>query len=120
MSICDLGIGISQSVNNFRKLNNDPVIPDDDALMAAFQQGFTTKSSQHNKGFGLDNLKSAILSTGGSLEVLTNQAFMKIENNTHRTNCSQWTFNGTLIDVVLDTTQLDVKDLDYSPEDLYF
>ena len=118
LSVCDFGIGICKSVQNH--LGPDYTIADDLAIEKAFELGFSS-GTDLNRGFGLDNLKKNVLNTGGNLTVVANSAVMKLLNNRDsKTFLLADAFNGTLIDVELDTRRLVKKELDFIDEELYF
>ncbi len=51
VGLADIGVGIPNAVRRV-----DPRLGDDDAILKAFEEGFSTRSSPHNRGAGLDVL----------------------------------------------------------------
>lgn len=67
ISISDFGVGIPFNIQQVR-----PELSDGDALCAAVTEGFSTKSSQRNRGAGLDILLQNIVSNfSGRMEILS-------------------------------------------------
>lgn len=54
VSVCDFGRGIAESVRTVC-----PNISDEDAILKAFETKFTIKSTLHNGGYGLENIRAA-------------------------------------------------------------
>ncbi len=113
-SICDFGIGIPSSINNYRKKNNQKPIEDYDALRTSLELGFSIKSSPRNRGMGLYNIIELTDSSNGSLTMISNNGVLHKEaNGMIQMGNSGFNFKGTLIKVVVDTEtfeQLDEED----------
>jgi anti-sigma regulatory factor (Ser/Thr protein kinase) len=76
-SISDMGLGIPQKVRE--KL---PGLTDQQAILKAVEEGFTTKSKPSNKGIGLDYLlKTVVLSNGGEVTIYSCEGILKFYRN---------------------------------------
>jgi hypothetical protein len=65
IAVSDMGLGIP---TNVRKVENIP--SDSDAIVAAVQKGFTSKSVETNSGMGLDQLlRSVVVELGGKVTI---------------------------------------------------
>jgi len=65
ISVCDLGIGIPTSLNNYYKKNNLPSLLDSIALEKSFEFGVSSKSTPQNKGQGLGNILAQVKGLNG-------------------------------------------------------
>lgn len=74
-SICDFGIGIPSSVNDFRKKQGKASITDQQAIIKAISLGFSAQSTIQNRGMGLNNLSESIKALDGTLAIISNNAF---------------------------------------------
>lgn len=54
VAVSDFGIGIAKAVRDF----DSTIVTDKDAILKALENNFTTRSTQRNRGFGLDNILS--------------------------------------------------------------
>jgi len=96
-SICDFGIGIPTSVNNYRNKIGKDSLMGNKALEEAISLGFSAKSKIQNRGMGLSNLLESIKALDGSLVIISNNAHFV--NNVVNTFCisTRYFFNGSLI-----------------------
>lgn len=107
-SICDFGIGISKSINNFMQATQQALLPDDEALYLAIKNGFTSKSLPHNRGMGLDNIREFTDSSDGILTIASNNALLiKKANHDYQKSITGFNFNGTLIKVEVNTNSFE-------------
>lgn len=100
---CDLGLGIPTVLRSYdKKYKNDGA-----ALKDSLEIGVTSKSKDHNRGFGLDNLVS-ILGDKGVLRIASNKAllFTKNDKNHLKLYNLDFSFTGTLIYMDIDVNCL--------------
>jgi hypothetical protein len=57
MAVCDLGIGIPESINRMLKANGQSTKSDPDAIEHAMKRSVTSKSIPRNRGYGLDTIR---------------------------------------------------------------
>lgn len=99
IALIDFGIGIVQTVRNFKK---NAEIPAHNALKWAFLSGTSTKNVMiQNRGFGLDVLKSFIRENSGKIEVYSNQGYVVINKNIETYAPFATNFNGTLVSITI-------------------
>ena len=108
-AVCDFGVGIPNSINNYLNKQNSPILNDNQCLVKAFQFSFTTQSTPRNRGFGLDTIKTIILSNKGLLRVVSNAACYVIQNGIIQNYNTKECFNGTHFELVLDVKNLTDK-----------
>lgn len=92
VAVCDFGIGIAKSVQNY--LEQD--ISDTDALSKAIEPNFTVKSASYNAGQGLQNIIDSCTEKD-YVCICSNSAFMKIQGNTRVVESLNYCFDGTLL-----------------------
>lgn len=109
--ICDFGVGIPTSLNEYNKMKGKLEFPDNKALEEAFKWGVSSLSKPHNRGFGLDTLRSCIVNNKGSLKFLSNFAQYELNQNGENSYNKNICFPGTLIVIKLDTNNLPKYDL---------
>lgn len=112
-SICDFGKGIPKVVNTYFEEMNTPTLSNTDALKKAFEKNFTTKSIPRNLGLGLDYIKTAIDTNKGELFLISNNALYNYEPKykiNRITNTDSVYFNGTIIDIKLNTNYFNDKE----------
>lgn len=101
LTIIDFGIGIPGSVRAFlEKDGTGNNISDETALEMAFKSGFTTKPEK-SRGIGLDLLKEFIQKNRGQLDVYSNSAHVKINDEEEIYGKIPAYFNGTAINIKL-------------------
>lgn len=109
ISICDFGIGIPKSVQNYYKAMNLGKISDDKALIKALELNFTTGSMPYNAGKGLDNILDNVSATSGEIIIVSNSAFysnsIKDGYKADKTEIINLKFKGTYIKVKLNTSK---------------
>lgn len=118
-SVCDFGIGIPNSINNYLRIKNEPTLNDIDCLIKAFEFLFTTQSTPRNRGRGLDTIKTIIEGNNGILRVISNSACYVIENGVVQHFSVKESFNGTHFELILDVKNLtekteDLEDFDFN------
>ncbi|MDO4994198.1 MAG: ATP-binding protein [Bacteroidales bacterium] len=99
VAVCDFGKGIIRSVMDF-----DSTITDDkEALKKAVENNFTTKSTDHNKGKGLDNL----ISQASKANILSGKAMLYKRGTILTAYDLDFDFKGTLIYFDIDLNALE-------------
>jgi anti-sigma regulatory factor (Ser/Thr protein kinase) len=112
-SVCDLGIGIAESVNSFLTNIGEHKIEDFQAIMRALQIGFSVKSSPRNKGLGLYHILKLVEKTNGTLLIRSNKGFLfKKADSYYNVGAMNVAFPGTLIKVRVDLNHFEDKDPD--------
>ena len=119
ISICDFGVGIANKVNSYLKKEGAKELTNAEALEKALQLGFTTKSKPNNAGRGLDNILSYVKTTNGEIQIITNRALYsnKVKNSIPMPIISddmKLSFNGTVIEIKLDTRNFIPVELEVS------
>jgi hypothetical protein len=105
--VCDFGIGIPASVNNYLKQMGEQVIGDAEALEKAFELRFSAMTKPHNRGFGLDTVFKSISAIGGKLHIVSNRGiYMRLENGEIKKSVLEVNFPGTLVVITLSTRNL--------------
>jgi Histidine kinase-, DNA gyrase B-, and HSP90-like ATPase len=118
IAVCDFGIGIPTLINQFLTHQNAQNISSVEALRKAFEKSFSTKSSPRNKGFGLNTLNTIIKNSNGMLRIISNDVMMLINpSGQERIYQIEHNFQGTLFEIILDTTTFDVKDNELAEEE---
>lgn len=102
VAICDFGKGIARTLRNkYLNFKNDS-----EALENSIKIGISAQTQKYNKGFGLDNVASA-LKAGDTLRIVSNRALMHIQDE--KTNVKLvdlfFDFKGSLIyfDIAIDS-----------------
>lgn len=101
VSVCDFGRGIAESVRTVC-----PDISDEDAILKAFETKFTIKSTQHNAGYGLENIRDAC-SDKDYLWVVSNGAAFVCNGEQQRVVKFTPEFKGTLLFYSISLDHLD-------------
>lgn len=116
-SVCDFGMGIPNSINNYKRKIGEKTIEDWDALRLALENGFSIKSSPQNRGMGLDNIREFTESSNGTLTILSNNGgLIKSSGEFYKLGYTGYDFSGTLIKVEVDTETFDMLE----DEDMVF
>ena len=117
IAISDFGIGIPTRVRT--KL---PEMTDAGAIREACKEGFTTKSNVVNRGAGLPNLIRYVAQrNSGTVLIHSGQGYLsanrgpKVPSITSRK--MEWTYPGTIVQVVLRTDTLEKLESDIEPEE---
>jgi hypothetical protein len=110
-SICDFGIGISESLNNFNKEKNKEILVDCEAIKKCLVTGLSTHSTPQNKGFGLANVLDFTENFNGSLHIYSNYGYLqKPSKQEYELIPTNFNFLGTLIKVEISTLKLEKMD----------
>lgn len=110
-SVCDLGIGIAKSVNNYLKSINETKLEDWQAITRATELGFSVKSTPNNRGFGLNNILNMVEYSKGTLLIRSNKGyFFKQAGKNYSIGNMDVDFPGTLIKVRVDLNTFDEID----------
>jgi len=121
IAVCDFGIGIPRAVNEYLLSIRKKEISNEEALKLAFKKGFSTYSAPHNRGFGLDTLKSIVMDLEGEIHFYSNDGVVKMyPNGDIEINNTGVEFEGTLIEVLLDTRCLPELELETTDEEFTF
>lgn len=92
VAICDFGKGIATSVKE-----KCPNITDDSrAIEMAMMDRFTIQSKEHNRGFGLGNIRSACTEED-ALRIISNRGFLIAKRDEINIRENNFNFPGTLI-----------------------
>lgn len=102
-AICDFGIGIVNSVKRFVGNINSDVR----ALELALKNSFTVKSTERNKGFGLDN----IISNSDTIRVFSGCALFVKNNHVRKFYKTDFEFEGSLIYLEVDISKLEKEEI---------
>jgi hypothetical protein len=109
--VCDFGIGIPTSVNNYLKSVGKTAIADDEALKRAFELRFSAMTNPRNRGLGWDTIFNSIKSMKGKLHIVSNRAlFVMHDNGKITSHLMDLNFPGTLVVITLNTHNLPIKD----------
>jgi len=109
--VCDFGIGIPTSVNNYLLKENLPALEHDNALFKAFELKFSAQTKPHNRGFGWDTIFTSLKSLHGKLHIVSNKAiYLLRENGTTTSELLKSNFPGTLVVITLNTDNLPPKE----------
>ncbi|MEO6883121.1 MAG: ATP-binding protein [Bacteroidia bacterium] len=106
LSMCDFGKGIPNTINTFLKQEGKEPLTDDEALEKAFEKGFSTKSTPQNRGFGLNNVISAVKTLKSGLTITSNHGFVEQNSTYFRKRAIANNFPGTQIVIKLKTENL--------------
>lgn len=93
-TIVDLGIGIKQNVNAFKKENLSGV----EAIKWAVQRQNSTKIGDP-RGLGLALLKELIIKSNGKIEILSNDGLYRIKNGQEDLENLDFCFDGTIVNI---------------------
>ena len=109
--VCDFGIGIPTTVNNFLNSIGKDKLNNIEALLKSFEYRFSTRSQPHNQGFGLDTIASNIKSLNSKALVISNNVLYRIyPDNKEEKSELNVNFPGTLFVIWLNTDSLNVKE----------
>ena len=92
ISVCDFGEGIPRTVQK-----QYPCYNDSQALIKAFEDRFSTHTSEHNAGMGLSNIKSVCMMENGYLEIISNSSRLTLQNSVIKVEQLDFDFKGTLL-----------------------
>lgn len=107
ISLCDFGLGISGTVNNYFSEKNQPILTSKDAMQWAFTERNTIGSKSNNGGLGLDIISTITKSLRSSLVVISNDVvFDQQIDGTITYKDIPDAFPGTQVVVTLNTQNL--------------
>jgi signal transduction histidine kinase len=110
IAICDFGVGIPTLVNRFIVQNGQEEMSSMMAFKKAFENNFSTKSTPRNKGYGLDLLRAIVKNSNGQLRVISNDVMMNMTATDEQIFAIKHNFQGTVFEIILDTTTFDTQD----------
>ncbi|GAB1417213.1 hypothetical protein MASR2M117_26190 [Paludibacter sp.] len=115
--VCDFGNGIPVTINSFLRSHGESDMSNDKALLKAFEIRFSTQSKPHNRGFGLDNVLSAILEQHSRALIISNNVLLNIwENGEKEITELKQNFPGTLFVIWINTKNLPIKENEIGDE----
>lgn len=120
IAICDFGLGIPTTINAFLKNNYENELATHKALEKAFEIRMSSKKHPHNKGFGLNTIYSIIEKQEGFLNVVSNDAMAKFENDTFKSFPIKHNFIGTNFELILIVDKFDDLNQDDLTEEFAF
>lgn len=106
----DMGIGIPNRIRTKEGFENKQ---DHDAILWALQQRNSTESRPHNRGLGLDTIKSDVLANEGDLSIYSGNCHYKLMQNGQeefRQNSIE-NFKGTIISIILNTNNIQKEEV---------
>lgn len=114
IAVADFGMGIPNSVNRYLESQNQEALPPIEALKQSLQLHFSAKSRPHNRGRGLNTLKTGLAALGGTLTIQTSQALYHVDSagNTYPKDLSGENFPGTAIAIRLLHERLPIEESD--------
>jgi anti-sigma regulatory factor (Ser/Thr protein kinase) len=114
IAICDFGVGIPKKVNDYRIGLHLDELPDNEAIIEALKDGFTTKSTEKNKGIGLCTVLNIVRSLNGRLKIVSNKGFYTSETSQKEASSLIITegFPGCLIWIELDSTKFEKREIE--------
>jgi hypothetical protein len=102
ISLCDFGVGIPAKINEIWTASGKAKLPDEYAIRAALVRTMSSKSTPHNKGFGLANLFDMVKKLNGEISIHSNNGvFLRNASGEIKQYRSNNFFSGTLITVSL-------------------
>lgn len=103
ISLSDFGVGIP---SNVRKI--DKSISDGEAIIRSMEEGFTTKTSQRNRGVGLHLLASTVIRNNGALSIRSHAGYVFCSQSGIRDFSKEGQFYpGTVLEIELNTLNFD-------------
>lgn len=109
--VCDFGIGIPNSVNRFLTKSGQIKLPNNEALIKAFELSFSAHTKPHNRGFGWNTVFGNLKKLHGKLLIISNNTiFVLYTNGKISTHLIQASFPGTLIVITLNASNLPLKE----------
>ena len=115
--VCDFGLGIPNKINSYLKQNGEPTLDNMSALLKSFENKFSTKTKEHNKGFGWDLIFSNVIGLNSKMLIISNNClFWQLNNCKNKVNVIKGNFPGTCVIIYLDTQYLPENEGEYSDE----
>lgn len=124
IAIGDIGVGIIEHIKSFPKFAH---FSDEEALRNAVKRNFTTQTTPHNRGAGLDMLiHNVVVNAGGTVYILTNRGILesRLENGhmIQEYSSAKSFYPGTHIEIKIDVSKaeklFDIVEEDFSWETL--
>lgn len=115
-SVCDFGVGIARSVNDYLASESKKTLSDSEAIQKSLKKGFSIKSIPQNAGLGLNNVLCFTENSDGKLTIYSNSARISKRSGITIEERSITNFNGTLINVRVNVDSLD----EFDPEDAIY
>lgn len=106
VAICDFGRGIATSV----KAKCPDIADDSSAIEQAMKDRFTVGSREHNRGFGLGNIRTACTDED-ALQIISNKGFLLTRKNETNKQENNFNFPGTLIFYDLTLSHFEDEDI---------
>lgn len=104
ISLSDFGIGIPANVNKIKHTKNDA-----EAILEALKEGFTTRTTNRNRGVGLHLLVQTVVNNGGTLTMRSGDGIVFCSSNGSRdlTPEERSYYPGTVLQIELLTDKFD-------------
>lgn len=119
IAVCDFGIGIPNKINRYLKSIGRKPIRQEKALKKSLENGYSTKSAPHNRGYGLHTILSNVNVTAGSLRIISNKAqFWQQTDENPVIERLERSFGGTFIIITLNTLMLEGLESELVNEDI--
>ncbi|MDI5894140.1 hypothetical protein [Flavobacterium algoritolerans] len=110
-SVCDFGVGIANSLNNYYDKKGIDRVSDSQAIKNSLETGVSSFSTLRNKGFGLSNVLDFTENFKGLLTIYSNNGYLLKEfNDDYYLKETNLNFSGTLIKVEISTLEFDEID----------
>lgn len=120
IAVCDFGIGIPNSVNKYLRENDKSLLSEGNAIIKSLEKSFSCKSHPHNRGWGLDTIRSIVLDCSGELRIISNKGAYELKNGKEEIFELKDSFSGTQIEIILDSSKFDQKEDDYIVKNFHF
>ncbi|GAA3918328.1 hypothetical protein [Hymenobacter algoricola] len=103
LAVADFGMGIPKSVNHFLASQQQEQLSAVKALEQALQLHFSARSRPHNRGRGLNTLRTGLAALGSTLTIQTSQAIYHVDSagNAHPKSLPGENFPGTTVSIRL-------------------
>ncbi|MCC2453343.1 ATP-binding protein [Bacillus cereus] len=105
VAISDFGVGVPAAIQS-----QLPNLTDEEALLQAFEEGFSTQSTPGNRGAGFTNITKAIEANQGFAYIHSNAGIIKCDSGENGIQISSSTapgyYPGTLFEIILNTNNI--------------
>lgn len=107
IAVCDFGVGIPNHVRRF-----DASVGDDDcqAIKRAMEYSFTSKSTNHNGGFGLGNIRSSCMEND-YLRIISGKGLIVADKDTIKPYQLDFSFPGTILYYDITLSKLEEEEI---------
>lgn len=110
-SVCDFGIGIANSLNDYYEKKGMSRISDSHAIRKSLDTGVSAFTTSKNKGFGLSNVLDFTENFKGELSIYSNNGYLyKQSDEDFYLLETGYNFSGTLIKVEVSSKEFDKID----------